>query len=156
MHLIAEHDVLANQELAKNTHCLAILARKDAASIKALTIVATFFIPPTFISSLFSIPLFDWDSAGSEHCTGGKMPWMKRLFLYLTVTGPLMLLLILTWGIIILLQRHKHRNKAMQSKLSKQSSSSQGSEVMSLLSQRLSKSSASGDAEDLLGRLSTR
>jgi Mg2+ and Co2+ transporter CorA len=74
VHLIAEHDTLANQELAKDTRRLAVLALQDSAGIKALTIVATLFIPPTFVSSLLSIPLFDWGSGGIE-------PWMKRVLL---------------------------------------------------------------------------
>jgi hypothetical protein len=149
VHLIAEHDVLANQELAKDTHCLASLALQDSAGIEALTIVATFFIPPTFVSSLFSMPLFDWGSAGAE-------PWMKRLLLYLTVTGPLMVLTFAIWALLILVRRLKHKREIKKSRLTTRCSNSQGSEVISLVSKRMSGTSTSGNSEALFGRFSTR
>jgi hypothetical protein len=149
VHLIAEHDVLANQELAKDTRCLAVLALQDSAGIEALTIVATFFIPPTFVSSLFSMPLFDWGSGDAE-------PWMKRLFLYLTVAGPLTLSTFAIWGLLKLVRRLKHKKEIKKSRLMTRCSTSHGSEVNSLVSNRMCGTSISGDSEALFGRFSTR
>lgn len=153
MHLIAEHNVLANQELAKDTRCLAVLAQQDSAGIKALTIVATFFIPPTFVSSLFSMPLFDWDSTGPENHTGSTDAWKKRLLLYLTVTGPLTLITFSIWGLLILVRRLKQKKETKQSQLMNYCSTTQGSEVISLMSKRMSGTSVSRDSEALFSRL---
>lgn len=155
MHLIAEHNILANQELAKETRCLAVLALEDSASIKALTIVTTFFIPPTFVSSLFSIPLFDWGASNAEDHTGGTAHWIRRLLLYLSVTGPLMLLTFAVWGVLILVRKLKHKKEIKQSRLIKRRSTSQGSEVISLVSKRTSEISTSKDSE-ALSQFSTR
>ncbi|RDW66955.1 hypothetical protein BP5796_09704 [Coleophoma crateriformis] len=155
VHLIAEHELLANQELAKDTRRLAVLAQKDSAGIKALTIVATLFIPPTFVSSLFSMPLFDWGSAGTENHTGGTETWKNRLLLYLTVTGPLMLVTFSVWGLLILVWRLKQKKEVKQLRLKARCSTSQGSEVISLVSKRMSGISTSGDSEALLGQFST-
>ena len=146
MHLIAEHDVLANQELAKDTRRLAVLALHDSAGIKTLTIVATFFIPPTFVSTLFSMPLFDWGSGDTE-------PWMKRLLLYLAVTGPLMLLTFAISGLLILVQRFQQKKELKKSQLMTCSSNSQRSEVISLVSKRTPESSVSGELVALFERL---
>ncbi|KAK8054984.1 hypothetical protein PG993_000211 [Apiospora rasikravindrae] len=100
LHLVAENDSLANQGIAKDAHRLANLAHKDSTSIKALTLVATLFIPPTFVASLFSTPLFDWitadeTSAGDNTTKGGK-----SALLYIAITVPLMLVTFFVWGLL--------------------------------------------------------
>ena len=149
MHLIAEHDVLANQELAKDTRRLAVLTLQDSAGIKALTVFATFFIPPTFVSSLFSMPLFDWGSEDTE-------PWMERLLLYLTVTGPLILFIFAIWGLLVLMRRLRRKKVIRKSQLTTRYNHSQDSEVISLVSKRMSGTSTSGDSELFLERSPTR
>ncbi|KAK8078899.1 hypothetical protein PG994_002706 [Apiospora phragmitis] len=88
LHLVTENDSLASQGIAKDAHRLANLAHKDSTSIKALTLVATLFIPPTFVASLFSTPLFDWVTADGSSAAD-KVG--KSALLYITITGPLML-----------------------------------------------------------------
>ncbi|KAL3419912.1 hypothetical protein PVAG01_08411 [Phlyctema vagabunda] len=155
VHLIAEHDVVANQDLAKDARYLAVHAQKDSAGIKALTIVATFFIPPTFVSSLFSMPLFDWDSDGAENHTGGTETWKRRLFVYLTVTGPLMLVTFSIWGLLVALQRRKQGKEFKQSRFILRCSTSPGSEVIALMSKRTQEMTVNGDSEALISRYST-
>jgi hypothetical protein len=132
LHLNAEHGSLANQELAKDTRRLAMNAQQDSANVEALTFIATFFIPPTFVSSLFSIPWFDWVSTDNGNHAGTAAPWVKVLLFYLGVTTPLMLVTFSIWGLLVLVRKHR-RNKEIQSRLTTPSTSSQGSEVICLL-----------------------
>ncbi|KAI1738994.1 hypothetical protein F4680DRAFT_154434 [Xylaria scruposa] len=147
VHLIGENDILINQDLAKDAHYLAILARKDSESIKALTTVATLFIPPTFVSSLFSIPLFDWNTTDTVTATE---PWMKRLLIYLSITAPLMLVTFFILGLMGLWRRLKQRKEIEGSALPTRLTNSHGTEVVCLLAKRKSATLVIG------GRISTR
>lgn len=145
MHLIAEHDVLANYELANENRALIILAHQDLSGTEALTIVATFFIPPTFVSQLLSPPLLDWDSAGSgdeNNTADSKEAWKRKLRLYTFITVPLMLLTFSVWEVQIFVGRLKQKKEKRLQPMTRVGIS-QGAEVISLMSMRMSRGSSS-------------
>ena len=82
--------------------------------MKCLSVVTMFFLPGTFVSSLFSMPLFDW--GGSDPSTMySKVVWGPRLSVYLAVTAPLMLLTFGVWGLWLFaqgIQSRKRRDEA--------------------------------------------
>lgn len=151
MHLVTEHDSLANQGIAKDAQRLADLAHKDSTSIKALTLVATLFIPPTFVASLFSTPLFDWitadESSAGDETTKGR----KSALLYVAITGPLMVVTFFVWAVLTLCRKSRRHRETQESRLMMSSSEARyKSEVISLVEKRTSEGpepSASGGSE---------
>jgi hypothetical protein len=97
-HLISVSDATTSNEIARDTRLLALAAQRFTASMHALAIISVCFLPGTFVSSLFSLPLFDWQNQDQGTSTGGeKEVWRGRLALYAAVTGPLMFLTYLGW-----------------------------------------------------------
>lgn len=115
--------------------------------MKALALVATFFIPPSFVSSLLSIPLFDWEPSDDSNDLKAAVSWGERFLLYLSITGPLMIVTFFIWGLLVHGQKLIHK-KGPPSENIEQHPSSHGSEVLSLLAKRTvdSPSSVSGDS----------
>jgi hypothetical protein len=78
--------------------------------MKTLSIVTMFFLPGTFVSSLFSMPLFDWDATNSSY--GNPAVWKPRLGIYMAITAPLTLLTFTIWGLCTFLQTLGKRRQA--------------------------------------------
>ncbi|KAI9167763.1 Notoamide biosynthesis cluster protein M' [Paramyrothecium foliicola] len=80
-HLITWHDSQWNLMLAEASY-------RDASSMKTLAVVTMLFLPGSFVSSLFSTDLFDWDARDlmSSDITIKNTPQMK---LYWAITMPL-------------------------------------------------------------------
>lgn len=114
--------------------------------MKALALIATFFIPPSFVSSLLSIPLFDLVSADDKNNVGVSMSWGRRILLYLSITGPLVIVTFSIWGLLVHGRKLRQKGKSPAGN-AKKHTNSHGSEVMSLLARRTmdSNSSWSGD-----------
>jgi hypothetical protein len=97
-HLISVSDATTSNEIARDTRLLALAAQRFTASMHTLAIISVCFLPGTFVSSLFSMPLFDWQNQDQGSSKGGgKEVWRNRLALYAAVTGPLMFLTYLGW-----------------------------------------------------------
>lgn len=75
--------------LAKDSRTVATASRRDSSSMKALATVTVLFLPGTFISSLFSMSMFDWNA--------GKQVISDRFWIYWVVTMPLTLLTVISW-----------------------------------------------------------
>lgn len=114
--------------------------------MKALALIATFFIPPSFVSSLLSIPLFDLVSADDKSQVEASMSWGRRVLLYLSITGPLVIVTFSIWGFLVHGRKLRHQGEKLSENV-EQHADSHGSEVMSLLARRTmdSRSSWSGD-----------
>lgn len=160
MHLVAENDSLAKQGIAKDSHRVANLALKDSTSIQTLTIVAMLFIPPTFVASLFSTPLYDWMTADERLAGEGRTNGGKSALVYVAITGPLMLVTFLVWGLMTVFRRLRCDRELRHSRLMMgHSDGYYKSEVISLVNRRASgmlESSASGHSEaSFMGGMST-
>jgi hypothetical protein len=75
--------------------------------MKAIALVTMFFLPGTFVSSLLSVPIFDWDAAAAEDAEGegggiwkAMRPevWRPRVVVFLGITVPLMAVTFAVWA----------------------------------------------------------
>lgn len=77
--------------------------------MKCMAIVTMFFLPGTFVSSLLSIPLFDWD-AEQQVTMYRRSHWQPVLGVFFAITLPLMAVTFGVWLFWILVHRSRARN----------------------------------------------
>jgi len=86
-HLIAQQDNAIAFETANATRSIAKDSLQDSSSMKMLALVTMFFLPGSFVASLFSAPLFDWEGAvGKSGISLGTRP---QFALFWVVAVPL-------------------------------------------------------------------
>lgn len=86
--LITQRDQNQNLRIGRDTHILARESKRDSTAMKAIAIVTMFFLPGTFLSSLFSIEFFDW---GALH---GNEVVNPRIWVYWALTIPVTILVV--------------------------------------------------------------
>jgi len=86
--LITQRDQNQNLRIANDTQILAQESKRDSTAMKAIAIVTMFFLPGTFLSSLFAIPIFDWDAIRGNEVVN------RRLWVYFAFTIPLTILVV--------------------------------------------------------------
>lgn len=86
--LITQRDQNQNLRIVNDTHILARESKKDSTAMKAIAIVTMFFLPGTFLSSLFAIPVFDWDALHGNQVVN------PRLWVYWAFTIPITILVV--------------------------------------------------------------
>jgi Mg2+ and Co2+ transporter CorA len=101
--LIAQKDANLNITLAKDSRTLASASKRDSSSMKTLAAVTVAFLPGTFISSLFAMPLLDWNAGRNDSVVNGKF------WIYWAFTIPLTLLTMFIWLIWTHRQTLLHR-----------------------------------------------
>ncbi|KAK7962039.1 uncharacterized protein PG986_002864 [Apiospora aurea] len=72
--LISQVESRLNAEVSIQQHLLANASKRDSASMKTLTILGAVFLPGTFLSSMFSMPFFDFQDMNG--------PVSKSLWIY--------------------------------------------------------------------------
>ncbi|KAK8122930.1 hypothetical protein PG984_011600 [Apiospora sp. TS-2023a] len=87
--LISQVESRLNAEIAIQQHILANASKRDSASMKTLTMLGAVFLPGTFLSSMFSMPFFEF------HDMSG--PVSRSLWIYIVLTVPLTGLVVLIW-----------------------------------------------------------
>ncbi|KAK8008325.1 hypothetical protein PG991_010876 [Apiospora marii] len=87
--LISQVESRLNAEIAIQQHLLANASKRDSASMKTLTLLGAVFLPGTFLSSMFSMPFFEF------HDMDG--PVSRSLWIYIVLTFPLTGLVVLIW-----------------------------------------------------------
>jgi hypothetical protein len=103
--LITQRDQNQNLRIANDTHILARESKRDSTAMKAIAIVTMFFLPGTFLSSLFAIPVFDWDALhGSEVVNG-------RIWVYWAITIPGTILVVALYLLWEKFAMHLYNNK---------------------------------------------
>lgn len=91
---------------------ISLTTQRDAASMKTLAYVTMFFLPGSFISALFSTPLFTWDNVDvtDESTIGvGTTPQFR---LYWAVTVPLTVVTFLLYFLWLWWQHHQRKRLA--------------------------------------------
>ncbi|KAK8071834.1 hypothetical protein PG996_005182, partial [Apiospora saccharicola] len=83
------HVSLARLDNLRQVHILANASKRDSASMKTLTMLGAVFLPGTFLSSMFSMPFFEF------HDMSG--PVSRSLWIYIVLTVPLTGLVVLIW-----------------------------------------------------------
>ncbi|CAN9413095.1 unnamed protein product [Alternaria sp. RS040] len=96
--LISANDSTSAQHIAEQSRLLSHATRSDAQSMKLLALVTTIFLPGTFVSGLFSTPMFQRESRDKVDDTIVKV-WKPGLFLYIAVSMPLLVVTLLFWGL---------------------------------------------------------
>jgi hypothetical protein len=94
--LITSQDARTGIEIARDSRTLAVASKLDSSSMKTLAAVSVLFLPGTFVSSFFSMPLFDYQN--------NTMVVSNKIWMYWIVTIPLTIITILIWYLWI---RHK-------------------------------------------------
>jgi hypothetical protein len=89
--LIAQKDNQLNQEIAADSKEIALASKRDSSAMKAIAALTMFFLPGTFIASLFAMPLLDWQAEA------GQPVISHRFWIYWAVTIPLTLLVVILW-----------------------------------------------------------
>jgi len=133
--LIGEQGNLTSRDIAKDSHSLAMLARNDTSVMKGLAFLAAIFVPPAFVSSLLSIPLFDWGSP-SEVSESVSLSLGTKILIYVSITGPLMLITFSVWGIFLYWERSGRKKGCNTLVPSGFQESGGGSETTSLIARR--------------------
>ena len=64
----------------------------DSAAMKTLAFLTTVFLPLSFVASLFSIPMFDWQASSD-----GSSVVSSRFWIYWVVSVPLTAVIIVGW-----------------------------------------------------------
>lgn len=89
--LIAQRDVQQNIELARDSKSIAVASKRDSSAMKSIALLTMVILPGTFISTLFAIPLFNWDAESWR-----DVP-KSRFWFYWALTIPLTILTVAMW-----------------------------------------------------------
>ncbi|KZT54850.1 hypothetical protein CALCODRAFT_372556 [Calocera cornea HHB12733] len=80
---ISQRDNKLNLSVAADSRALAVSAKTDSTAMKSIAVLTMFFLPSTFLASLFAMPVFNW-SAGPEESVIDSRAWI-----YLAIAVPL-------------------------------------------------------------------
>ncbi|KAF2112264.1 hypothetical protein BDV96DRAFT_525022 [Lophiotrema nucula] len=86
----------------------------DSVAMKALAFVTTLFLPPTFIATLFSMSMFDWQTDGKAHSSNldeGTKIVSRRFWIYWAISVPLTIAVLLTWRTWYHREKNHYRQK---------------------------------------------
>ena len=89
--LITQRDQNVGIGIAEDPRTLARKVTRDSKSMKAIAAVTMCFLPGTFVSSLFAMPMFNWDASGSARSID------RHFWIYWAVTLPLTVVVIVVW-----------------------------------------------------------
>ncbi|KAG8158335.1 hypothetical protein KVR01_012096 [Diaporthe batatas] len=101
------HNIISQRESRLNLHIaiqqqrLAYSSGRDSASMKTLTLLGSFFLPGAFISSLFSMPFFDFSKDLDGHVS-------RSLWIYFVLSTPLTLAVFGFWQMFDKKAQKKH------------------------------------------------
>jgi Mg2+ and Co2+ transporter CorA len=90
---MAQKNAEVNIAIARASTTIADESRRDAASMKTISILGMIFLPGAYIAAVFAMPVFDWDAAGNGPVT------KKGFKLYWAVTIPVTLAVLMVWGL---------------------------------------------------------
>ncbi|KAK4168219.1 hypothetical protein QBC43DRAFT_228731 [Cladorrhinum sp. PSN259] len=89
--ILDQRESRLNLEMAVQQQLLADSSRRDGMSMKTLSILGALFLPGTFLSSMFSMPFFEFSS------DMGDGPVSKRLWIYFVLMVPVTVLVLGFW-----------------------------------------------------------
>lgn len=90
--IIAQRESKLNFEMAHHQRLLALAAKRDSQSMKALSIVGAVFLPATYVASLFSMTFFNF-----QNDDGTSPAVTSTLWIYFAITVPLTMLVLGVW-----------------------------------------------------------
>lgn len=93
---MSRRDASLSMQIARTSRDVAASSQRDAASMKTVAIVTMFFLPGTFVATLFDIPLLGWASDESSGLTAsGRVT--PGFWLYWAVAVPLTFATFAVW-----------------------------------------------------------
>ncbi|KAK2009781.1 hypothetical protein LZ32DRAFT_608182 [Colletotrichum eremochloae] len=106
---IAQAESNLSRQIATN-------AGLDSTAMKTLAVVTMVFLPPTFIATLFSMSMFDWQSSSSAAAGDTGRTVVPEFWIYWAVSVPLTLAIVVGWRVWWHFQKGYYENKYLSVK----------------------------------------
>lgn len=104
----AESSARTMQEWTERMHDIAAETEHETVSMHGITVLTMIFLPGTFVSTLFSSGIWDFDNSNS-HKMGDWETRVPALKLFFTICIPLMTVVMFTWWVTYQLARRQHK-----------------------------------------------
>ncbi|CZR56162.1 uncharacterized protein PAC_06050 [Phialocephala subalpina] len=117
---MSQKDSKVNIQLAETSALIARESKKDSSAMKAIAVLTMFFLPGTFLATIFAMPLFNWDSNdGPRTKDGFKLYWAIAIPLTVGVLGIWILSMVFPWieWLTLLVTRKRQRQRGSSSQL---------------------------------------
>ncbi|KAK3990647.1 hypothetical protein QBC44DRAFT_358303 [Cladorrhinum sp. PSN332] len=108
--MIAQQDSKANISIASDSKALAEASKRDSSAMKIIAILTTMFLPGTFISALFAMPILNWDVPSVSEVAG------NHFWFYWAVSVPLTGVVMAVLGAYAWYQGRKNRIKVQKAR----------------------------------------
>ena len=86
-----QRDSKLNLEVANSSASIAAASQRDGSIMKSISLLTMIFLPATFVSTLFAMPLFNWSA---DHISAVATPYA---WIYLAVALPLTIAVVAVW-----------------------------------------------------------
>ncbi|KAF4624366.1 hypothetical protein G7Y89_g13803 [Cudoniella acicularis] len=91
---MTQKEAIVNSKIAYTSATITTKSKKDGSAMKAIAVLTMFFLPGTFLATIFAMLLFNWDT--------GSHPIIKDSFKYYwAIAVPMTILVLLLWGLSV-------------------------------------------------------
>ncbi|EPE27499.1 hypothetical protein GLAREA_04290 [Glarea lozoyensis ATCC 20868] len=91
---MAIKEAITNGQVAKTSAIIAKESKKDSSAMKAIAVLTMFFLPGTFLATIFAMPVFNWEDSNSPAIREGfKYYW--------AIAIPITFLVLVIWGLSV-------------------------------------------------------
>ncbi|KAL4815008.1 Alpha/Beta hydrolase protein [Aspergillus spinulosporus] len=89
---------------------LAATAGRDSTSMKILAFITTIFLPGSYVATLFSMNMFNWEDGASDSGSSGSSgsTISPQFWIYWTVAAPLTALTLAGWALWWSFEKHRY------------------------------------------------
>lgn len=97
--IVAQKDSMLNLRDSRINQMIAQSAKQDSISVTTFTFITALFLPGTFIATLFSMTMFDWQSAdGSDGASSLSNSYVSdKFWLFWAIAVPLTIITMTGW-----------------------------------------------------------
>ncbi|CAD6594358.1 MAG: hypothetical protein ASARMPRED_009242 [Alectoria sarmentosa] len=92
-----------NVEVAKDSKSIAAASKRDSSAMKSIALLTMLFLPATFVSTVFAMPILDWNADRASAVV------TRHAWLYLAVTLPLTIMVLSVWFGWVFVSERMHR-----------------------------------------------
>ncbi|KAI9766808.1 MAG: hypothetical protein M1840_006283 [Geoglossum simile] len=112
--LTLQKDSHLSMRIAKSSAQIAEEARRDSSSMKTIATLTLVFLPATFVASMFSMSIFNWQAQGKDRVVS------RYIWVYFAAVIPLTLVVLLVWlaWFYTSQKRHAHTMDEIESQVS--------------------------------------
>ncbi|RFU34809.1 hypothetical protein B7463_g1552, partial [Scytalidium lignicola] len=89
--LIAQEESHRNIDIANDSKQIALASQRESLSMRTIAVLGVIFLPGTFTSAFFALPLFNWDASEDENVV------KARFWVFWAVTIPLTPVVVGIW-----------------------------------------------------------